>query len=465
MAILRRFNKYQGLKDVDVFIDDDAPISQYFNVAEVPDIITQGRSSFLVGGSPLLKDGVELKIEIINDASGKPIYTEPVQNYLEGDARRVSIEVYDDNDTFGDATMYCLGELNPNQIDVPPEWQGIYNVRWYRKIYISATGVNTEPIYFYNQPSMWVGEIVKGFVSTSFPTGSVTSSEGTVTGDPLPGTAGTNPPEDAPEDQVKVLQKGFKSKVFGGGGKNAGVSRRGRRARRASPEVDRFNITIDEDGSADLRHVGASFKVNNPQVDTNQFTLESYHTIPDTYETEIVDVKTDKQLVPKKEFTIEDTRFPEDDARRKVVVPLAQTAYTMSFQPAPTHSVSTVNFTSFADVRISKMRTFSGDVHRVKLYAKNKDAFGDFQLVADTPIESPEILFDTFAAAGSKRIGYFVDQETLDDYWGSASNTTASLNSTYILDAVHISGSNSQPNELLRFQTLYPSKMKNYIFL
>ena len=32
MAILRRFNKYQGLKDVDVYIDDDAPISQYFNV-------------------------------------------------------------------------------------------------------------------------------------------------------------------------------------------------------------------------------------------------------------------------------------------------------------------------------------------------------------------------------------------------------------------------------------------------
>ena len=55
MAILRRYNKYQGLKDIDVLIEDDAPISQYFNVAEVPDIITQGRSSFLVGGSPLLK--------------------------------------------------------------------------------------------------------------------------------------------------------------------------------------------------------------------------------------------------------------------------------------------------------------------------------------------------------------------------------------------------------------------------
>ena len=82
MGILRRYNKYQGLKELDVLIDDDAPISQYFNVVEVPTVITQGRSSFLIGGSPLLKDGVELKFEIINDASGKGVvYTEAVSNY------------------------------------------------------------------------------------------------------------------------------------------------------------------------------------------------------------------------------------------------------------------------------------------------------------------------------------------------------------------------------------------------
>ena len=188
MAVLRRYNRYQGLKDLDVLINDDAPISQYFNVVEVPDVITQGRSSFLVGGSPLLKDGVELKFEIVNDESGKVIYTEPVANYLEGTSRRVSIEVYDDPDTFGDATLYCLGELDPTVIEVPPEWLDVYNVRWYSKIYISGTGVNTEPIFFYNQPSMCVGEIIKGFVKTTYPTGSVTQSTGTVSGEPLTGT-------------------------------------------------------------------------------------------------------------------------------------------------------------------------------------------------------------------------------------------------------------------------------------
>ena len=86
-------------------------------------------------------------------------------------------------------------------------------------------------------------------------------------------------------------------------------------------------------------------------------------------------------------------------------------------------------------------------------YARNKDAFGDFQLVADTPIESPELLYDVYSAAGSKRMGYFNDQTTLDDYWESATNTTASLNSTYALDSVYLSGSNAAYNQTLRFQT------------
>ena len=110
MAVQRRYNRYQGLKDLDVFIQDDAPISQYFNIVEVPASITQGRSSFIFGGSPLLKPGIELKFELINDASGKVIYTEAISDYLEGTSRRVSIEVYDDPELFGDATLYAVCE-------------------------------------------------------------------------------------------------------------------------------------------------------------------------------------------------------------------------------------------------------------------------------------------------------------------------------------------------------------------
>jgi hypothetical protein len=451
LSVLKRYNRYQGLRDLDVLIQDDAPISQYFNIVEVPDIITQGRSSFLVGGSELLKDNVELKFEIINDASGKVVYTEPVANYLEGTSRRVSIEVYDDPDTFGDATLYAVGELNPNEVEVPPEWLDIYNVRWYTKIYISGAGVNIQPIYFYKQPSMWVGEIIKGFVQTTYPTGSVTQSTGTVTGDPLPGTEGTTPAAEVPGKEIELVQKGYKSKVFGGGGKNAGVSSRGRNVRRASPELDNFTINLYGD-TAEAVHIGATFRVNSPKA-ASSFVTESYHEFPEKFETTVKDVKNDSTLIPSKEFTIYDTRYPVDDERYEVVVPLEESAYTMSFQPIPTHSVSSVNFRSFADVRISKLRTFSGDIHRVKLYSKNKDAFGDFELIADTPIESPELLFDVFGSAGSRRIGYLDTQTTINTYWASGSNTLATHNSTYSLDSVYLSGSNIDENSILKFES------------
>ena len=100
MSVPRRFNRPQGLANIDVLIEDDAPISLYFNVVEVPEVITQGKSSFLIGGSNLLKPQTEIKFEITNDNTGAVIYTEPVPNYLEGTSRSVSIEVYEDVDSW-----------------------------------------------------------------------------------------------------------------------------------------------------------------------------------------------------------------------------------------------------------------------------------------------------------------------------------------------------------------------------
>ena len=112
MAILKRENKYQGLKDIDVFVEESGLTSQYFQVFDFPEAIPQGKSSFLIAGSPFLKDNVEIKIEIL-DAGGNTVYTEAITNYLEGQARRVSIEVYDDVIP-GDGQMYIVGELKPN---------------------------------------------------------------------------------------------------------------------------------------------------------------------------------------------------------------------------------------------------------------------------------------------------------------------------------------------------------------
>ena len=112
----------------------------------------------------LLRNDTEVKFEIVNDDSRHLQFF----NYLEGTSRRVSIEIYDDNELFGDCTLTVVGELNPLLTPVPPEFRDSYNVRYTRKVYVSA-GVNTQPILFYNQPRIHVTEIVKPYITTTIP--------------------------------------------------------------------------------------------------------------------------------------------------------------------------------------------------------------------------------------------------------------------------------------------------------
>ena len=223
MAILKRINKYQGLKDIDILVEEQGVTSQYFQVYDFPEQIPQGKSSFLVAGSPFLKDNVELKVEIL-DAGGNTVYTEAVPNYLEGAARRVSVEVYDDV-VPGDGFMYIVGELkknyksisaltsnqdeitdtiiDPDTIaniggeDVPLDFQGTYNVRYVRPVFINASLPNSQPIFFYQQPRVSVTEVVKPFIEQLAPSGSVVLS-GSIEANPAPDIPVLPPTPDAP---------------------------------------------------------------------------------------------------------------------------------------------------------------------------------------------------------------------------------------------------------------------------
>ena len=108
MAIVRKFNKLLGLDEIGVLVDEIGE-SRHIIVTDFPESLPQGKSSFLVDVSPFMKQDVELQIDFI-DSDGNSIYTQPVDNYSEGTARRVSIEVYDDTAP-GIATMIIVGEL------------------------------------------------------------------------------------------------------------------------------------------------------------------------------------------------------------------------------------------------------------------------------------------------------------------------------------------------------------------
>ena len=159
--ILRKsINEFQGLKNFDVLVDVKNDNNQYFNVSDFPDELTLGNSSFLIEGSDLLKNDIDLKIEIL-DSDNKVIFTSPVDNYLEGKARRVSVEAYKETSP-GPATLTILGELNPSKVNVPGGFRNTYNVRYTKDFFINTTKLNNRPILFYGQPTVSATEKLIG---------------------------------------------------------------------------------------------------------------------------------------------------------------------------------------------------------------------------------------------------------------------------------------------------------------
>ena len=155
-------NSFQGLQNFDVLIDTTD--NEYFNISDFPDEVTLGNSSFLIEGSDLLRNDVELKIEIL-DSAQNVIFTTPVDEYLEGKARRVSIEAYSETEP-GPATLTILGELDPSKTRVPQSFLNTYNIRFTKNFFINTTKLNTRPILFYGQPTVSATEIVKGQIDS-----------------------------------------------------------------------------------------------------------------------------------------------------------------------------------------------------------------------------------------------------------------------------------------------------------
>ena len=164
--ILRRGTaKYQGLETIDVLKEEtasvgaDLAVSQFFNITSFPSKIPLGNSFFSLEGSDLLKPDVELKIEIL-DVNDYPIFHYPLKKPLSQRRVDVTMEVYP-GVTTGVGKIIILGELNPEKVNVPQEFQGLYNVRFIGQIMIDAEIRNTEPIKFFGVPKLTIKEDVR----------------------------------------------------------------------------------------------------------------------------------------------------------------------------------------------------------------------------------------------------------------------------------------------------------------
>ena len=134
----------QGLADIQVDIIDTAHLSTYFHVVEFNPVFTAGKNSISFNGSDFLKDGSEIKVEVL-DGDGNSLYLaspSKKSNYVDIANFTVVIYVYRET-VSGAGSVILVGTTPKGEI-----------VRWTGNITINTTYPNVSRVRFYNAPTM-----------------------------------------------------------------------------------------------------------------------------------------------------------------------------------------------------------------------------------------------------------------------------------------------------------------------
>jgi len=481
MSVVKRFNPLKNLDELDVLIDD-VNTSSHIVITDMPQSLPQGKSSFLIETGPYMREGIELVFDFV-DSEGNSIYLEPVSDYLEGTSRRVSVEVYSDTAP-GPANIIVVGELDEiptapglfaETDPVPEEFQGVYNIRLTREVIINPVAVNTQPIRFYTQPRVSINERRLGTMERTDPPDLITTNPFAVEGVPADGFGfkefSTEEPKQGAlaETNTKIVQskgktgkfsrmkKSFKAKK--GKRKFSFFKRAGHIAKRNSPEAFPFSFktsahsfnTKEIDGKIILTSIDTA-KYNQSQF--NELKLTFPPTLNNTHTMSIEDVGNSATAFVTKPFTQTNADGQE------IILPFFGNAKTR-FEPPPTASYSTVNVMSYADVSITNMRTFSGDVFKAKVYVRPEGSFDDFKVLAELPVEASDLMVDLQSVGRGERTGYFENQADITKYWekfggtnglSGGSTVASNFNNDILLDAVKLSGSLATFTDQMRFQ-------------
>ena len=403
MAIIKSFSPFQNLSNFQTFLVDDNPISDYFRITEFKDTFTGGKNGFLIEGSEFLRETTEIKIELL-DVEGNPIYFEPgngIPEYYEGVSKLVSCHVYDDT-PIGLGKITILGELknyigsNGETLSIPPEWKGVYNVKWERTFKVNKNLNNEDIVRFYKRPLINIDELVKPIFTQNVNT--VTDSESTVSGIPQLPNQGTN---------LSTWRAGTFYKLI----KSSG--------------------TWDRD------------------VDENTISIPSLN-----YSPTIIEVLNDRELL---------VDIPYTDSNN-IVQPFSSEPYSVTYQDFAGEVLEESALTgSFAKIDITQLKTFVGDVARVKVFRKSRSSATDFQFVQESKLESTELLRDIYSSTSNEIPYGRFDETNLSTYWITSSvDHPTTIDSSVLSQAVKVDYNGSDVQKLITSQSFSLSKNVEY---
>ena len=382
MAIIKKFAPFQNLSNFEVFENDTLPNSEYFKITELKETFTGGKNGFLIEGSEYLKETSEVKIEIL-DVEGNPIYFEPgkgAPEYYEGNSTLVSIHVYDDT-PIGIGKITILGEL---------------------KNFIGQDEVST-PI-----PLDWDGiynvkwereiQVNKNIANETIvrfykrPIVTISEIVKPIFSKTINDTTDTGNVNGFP------LQPPL--------GQNLSEWRAG-----TNYLLQRTSGTWDAD------------------VDENIISIPSLN-----YNSTIIEVLNDTDVI---------VDIPHTDTNGNVAK-FSSEAFSVSYQDIENETIGETSITgSFAKIDIKQLKTFVGDVARVKIFRKSRNAVGDFAFVQEAKLESQELLRDVTTTTDTEVFYGKLTNDNISNYWVSSSNDhPISVDSSVLFKAVHIDYNN-----------------------
>jgi hypothetical protein len=397
MAIIKSFASYQNLSNFGTFINDQSRTSEYFRITEFKDTFTGGKNGFLIEGSEHLKETTEIKIEIL-DVTGTPIYYEPgngIPEYYEGISKIVSVHVYEDT-PIGLGKITILGEL---------------------KTYIDEAGVVRDI------PAEWSG-IYNIKWERTFNVNKNLSNETIVRFYKRP----------------KITIDEINKPIFNI--TTPSVTQTG--LVEGIPQQPVYGTDIRTWTAGTLYKLKITDGTNwTSSVDENTITIPSLG-----YSATVREVLNNKEVFVDIPYTISSSisNFPP-------------TAYTTTFDHIEGQTIINSALTgSFAKIQLSDLKTFVGDVARVKVYRKSRNEVGDYQFIQDTKLESSEILKDITTTANTElSYGQFTDTN-IKNYWVSGSSThpiTINVDKLNASVKVDYSGTNyDNPARLITSQSL-----------
>jgi len=384
MAVLKKTLFPENLEKYSVLIQDTDTNSKYFKITELPDTFTGGKNAFLIQGSEFLVADTIVKIEI-KDSQGNIIYHEPgegIPEYYEGTSKVIAVYIYPDT-AFGPCTITILGEVseyvdaNGIKQPVPLQYRDTYNVRWQKEINVNPFLQNNTKIRFYKRPQVEITEILK-------PVFTIT--------------------------ETRIAQGGntslyptdyYVNNTFGKFG-------------------DQYILPDDLEYFATLLN-GQTFQ-NNMLGETMSFS--SYP----TYTPEILEI-----------ISADTAKINPPLIESDIVQTVMTTPYSVTYLSGSDRTQS--EFTSsYANIKLSQLETFAGDVKRVKVFRRSKGSISDYELVQDILLESTELLITLEGSSRAVQSTGIFDSEILSKYWNTTETLTSTLSNSRLVNGVKLNG-------------------------